>query len=104
MAIEEAIKCAARDITKAKRIVIGNSVVIQPAASLPAIAKRAGAMVIEINPEPTPITGIVSDYLIEGKAGEVLPRILSSSPLTASRDESNKEKVFIHGFDLFLFS
>jgi len=68
---EEASKC---DLI----LVIGTSAVIQPAASLPAIAKRAGATVIEINPEPAPgaITGIVSDYLIEGKAGEVLPRIV----------------------------
>ena len=68
---EEASKC---DLM----LVIGTSAVIQPAASLPAIAKRAGATVIEINPEPTPITGIVSDYLIEGKAGEVLPRIVEA--------------------------
>ncbi len=68
---EEAGKC---DLM----LVIGTSAVIQPAASLPIIAKRAGATVIEINLEPTPITGIVSDYLIEGKAGEVLPRVVEA--------------------------
>lgn len=66
---EEASKC---DLM----LVIGTSAVVQPAASLLGIAKRAGATVIEINPEPTPITGIVSDFIIEGKAGEVLPRIV----------------------------
>ena len=37
-------------------LVIGTSAVVQPAASLPVIAKNAGAFVIEVNPEETPIT------------------------------------------------
>mgnify|MGYP005840553497 CR=1 FL=1 len=78
-------------------IVVGTSAVVYPAAELPRIAKerdgyrasffgfsqlrrvtdyKKGAKVIEINAEPTPLTGIVSDYLIEGKAGEILPKIL----------------------------
>jgi NAD-dependent deacetylase len=57
-------------------LAIGTSAVVYPAASMPSIAKRAGATVIEINPEPTSLTGIVSDYIVEGKAGEVLPPIV----------------------------
>ncbi len=53
-------------------LVIGTSAVVQPFASLPAIARGAGATVIEINPEQTPLTGETSQYLLAGKAGEVM--------------------------------
>lgn len=52
--------------------VIGTSAVVQPAASLPGIAKNAGAYVIEINAEETPISTLVDASYI-GKAGEILP-------------------------------
>ncbi|MBN2466597.1 MAG: NAD-dependent deacylase [Deltaproteobacteria bacterium] len=58
-------------------LVIGTSAVIYPAASLPRIAKESGAMVVEINPETTPLTDHTSDYIIIGKAGEILPKIVS---------------------------
>jgi NAD-dependent deacetylase len=58
-------------------LVVGTSAIVQPAASMPIIAKQSGAVVIEINPEPTPLTGVISNYLIRGKAGEVLNRIIS---------------------------
>ena len=58
-------------------LVIGTSGVVQPAASMPIIARQSGARVIEINPEPTPLTAGVSSYLIRGGAGEVMNRIVS---------------------------
>lgn len=56
-------------------ITAGTSGVVQPAASLPSIAKKAGAYLIEVNPEPTPLSGMM-DATLKGKAGEVLPRLL----------------------------
>jgi NAD-dependent deacetylase len=53
-------------------LVIGTSGLVYPAASLPEIAKSAGAFVCEINPEPTPLSDLC-DEVISGKAGEVLP-------------------------------
>jgi NAD-dependent deacetylase len=58
-------------------LVVGTSAVVQPAALMPVIAKEAGAKVIEINPERTPLTGDISDYLIKGKAGVVMNRIIA---------------------------
>jgi NAD-dependent deacetylase len=52
--------------------VIGTSAIVQPAASLPYAASRAGAKIVEINIEPTPLTPY-ADYFFPGKAGEVLP-------------------------------
>ena len=58
-------------------LVIGTSATVQPAAMMPLLARETGSLVIEINPEPTPLTGRVSDYLIQGSAGSVLDDILS---------------------------
>ena len=54
-------------------LVVGTSAVVQPAASLPIIAKRNGAYLIEVNPAETPITPL-ADEVLRGPAGEVLPR------------------------------
>ena len=58
-------------------LVIGTSAVVQPAALMPVIAKESGAKIIEINPERTPLTDDISDYLIRGTAGDIMNRILS---------------------------
>jgi len=56
-------------------LVIGTSAVVYPAASLAPIAKSAGARVIEINPEQTPLSSHV-DLSLRGAAGEMLPRLI----------------------------
>jgi len=57
-------------------LVIGTSALVYPAASIPITAKERGATVIEINMERTPLTDQISDYLIPGSAGEIVPAIL----------------------------
>jgi NAD-dependent deacetylase len=52
--------------------VVGTSAVVYPAAALPEIAKEAGAYVVEINPEQTPLSGLCDESL-SGRAGEILP-------------------------------
>ncbi len=44
-------------------LVIGTSAVVEPAASLPLLAQRAGAKLIEINPEVTPLSAWVNERL-----------------------------------------
>lgn len=56
-------------------LVVGTSLMVYPAASLPLYAKEKGARVIEINDEPSVLSDIC-DYKIIGKAGEILPQIL----------------------------
>jgi NAD-dependent deacetylase len=58
-------------------LVIGTSGLVTPAASLPAVAKRAGACVIEINPDYSAITRI-ADIKLDGPSGEVMPRLLAA--------------------------
>lgn len=56
-------------------LVVGTSAVVQPAASLAMVTKRSGGCVIEINPEPTPLTPF-ADVSIRAPAAGTLPRIL----------------------------
>ena len=57
-------------------LVIGTSAIVHPAAYMPVIAKENKAKIIEINPETTPLTGKISDYLVKGNAGQVMNDIL----------------------------
>jgi len=69
--IEEAEKC---DFM----LICGTSAVVFPFAYLPRMTRQLGkAVIVEVNAEPTPLTAEgVSDYIIQGKTGEVLPRIV----------------------------
>ncbi|MBW1659819.1 MAG: NAD-dependent protein deacylase, partial [Deltaproteobacteria bacterium] len=58
-------------------LVVGTSAVVYPASSIPYTAKERGAMVVEINLEETPLTHAVSDYIIKGPAGEILPEVVA---------------------------
>jgi len=58
-------------------LVVGTSGTVHPAAGFAAVAKDAGARVIEVNPEHTPITGH-ADFFLQGPAGEVLPQLVRS--------------------------
>jgi NAD-dependent deacetylase len=53
---------------------IGTSGVVYPAASLPLMAKQQGAFVVEINPESTPLTDRVDEFLM-GPSGVILPAL-----------------------------
>jgi NAD-dependent deacetylase len=55
-------------------IVIGTSALVQPAASLPILALRAGGAVIEINPEETPISDL-ANVCLRGPSAELCPRL-----------------------------
>jgi NAD-dependent deacetylase len=54
--------------------VVGTSALVYPAAGLPEVAKRAGAYLVEINPETTPLSALC-DVSLQGRAGELLPQL-----------------------------
>jgi NAD-dependent deacetylase len=56
-------------------IVIGSSLVVQPAASIPLVAKRNGARLVIINRDPTPFDDI-ADLVIHDQAGPTMASIL----------------------------
>ena len=53
---------------------VGTSATVYPAAGLIELAHRAGACLIEINPEPTPFSGLM-DLRLAAPAGEALPAL-----------------------------
>lgn len=58
-------------------MVLGSSLVVYPAAYMPAYAVEAGAKLVIINAEPTPMDAY-ADVCIRGMLGQVLPRIVDS--------------------------
>ena len=56
-------------------VIIGTSGQVSPANMIPGIAKRNGAKIIEINMEPSTYTHYVTDVYLQGKSGEILPKI-----------------------------
>lgn len=56
-------------------IVIGSSLIVQPAASMPLVAKRNGAKLVIINRDSTPYDDL-ADQVIHGQAGPVMSEIL----------------------------
>ena len=57
---------------------IGTSAAVFPAAQFPVTALQSGAMVVEINKDRTPLTGVATFSLL-GQAGEILPRLLTAT-------------------------
>ncbi len=60
-------------------LVVGTSAVVHPAAALPRVAKSYGAYVVEVNPEPTPVSPR-ADEVHRGTAADVLPHLLGFDP------------------------
>jgi NAD-dependent deacetylase len=54
-------------------LVVGTSAVVQPAASLPLLALRRGAYVVEVNPQPTPLSDAAHEVIRE-PAASALPQ------------------------------
>ncbi len=59
-------------------LAVGSSLVVYPAALLPAVAKRAGARLVIVNRDPTPLDDI-ADCVLNGQIGEVLPALVGSA-------------------------
>jgi len=61
-------------------LVVGTSALVYPAASLPWAAKQSGARLVEINPDPTPLSDI-ADCVLRGPASEVLGSLRVRKPI-----------------------
>ena len=56
-------------------LAVGSSLVVEPAASIPRVARQAGARLIIVNRDPTPLDGI-ADAVVRGEIGAVLPELV----------------------------
>jgi len=60
-------------------VVVGTSAIVYPAAGLPDLALSRGTVVVEVNPEPTPLTASATISIREG-ASQALPELLQRLP------------------------
>ncbi|SHB62711.1 NAD-dependent deacetylase [Mycobacterium tuberculosis] len=60
-------------------VVVGTSAIVYPAAGLPDLALARGTAVIEVNPEPTPLSGSATISIRES-ASQALPGLLERLP------------------------
>jgi NAD-dependent deacetylase len=60
-------------------IVVGTSGLVYPAAGLPEYALTRGTAVVEVNPEPTPLSSTAT-VTIRATAGAALPGLLQRLP------------------------
>ncbi len=74
-ALEEAFE-AARECDLF--ISAGTSGLVQPAASLPFEALRSEAVLVEVNPDDTPLTRHAG-YALRGRAGDILPALVKAA-------------------------
>jgi NAD-dependent deacetylase len=58
-------------------LAVGSSLAVYPAADLPVVAVRNGALLAIVNDEPTPYDGL-ADLVVRGRAGEVLPEAVDA--------------------------
>lgn len=77
----DTIKRSAEEASRCDLMLIcGTSAVVYPFAALPRelrLRRRSAVKIIEINAQPTPLTHEnVSNYLIQGKTGKLLPAIV----------------------------
>ena len=65
-------------------IVIGTTGEVMPAGYIPLTAKKNGATIIEINTESSAFTSKVTDIFLQGKAGEIMEKLLKALSVTIS--------------------
>ncbi len=71
----EVIDAAMRAIVSCDLLIsIGTSAVVYPAAQMPLYARKAGAKLVEVNPEPTPMSASY-DLCVRESASECLARL-----------------------------
>ncbi len=70
MAIEAASNCEVF-------LSVGTSALVEPAASLPLRAQEQGAVLVEVNPQATPLTQR-ANFVLQGPAGVVLPSLVEA--------------------------
>jgi NAD-dependent deacetylase len=61
-------------------LLVGTSGAVWPAAGIPLAARRAGAFLIEVNPEETELSGSV-DLVLRAPSGKILPQLAGAIEL-----------------------
>lgn len=85
----EALDAAERAIAACDLfIAVGTSGVVYPAAGFAAQAGARGAVTVEINRDPTPLSDVV-DICLRGTSGQILPRLAAMLGLTIAAPQND---------------
>ena len=79
-------------------LVVGSSLVVNPAARLPGLAKRAGAVVAIVNRTPTPLDAL-ADVRVLGEAGPTLAALAAALVGTKPPDGADPGRADPDGVD-----
>lgn len=76
----EVLRRARREVEECDLLIaVGSSLVVEPAASLPRLAKYTGARLVIVNRDATPVDS-EADAVVRGEIGDVLPMIVGLGP------------------------
>ena len=76
---EEAARFSMQEANNADvMLIIGTTGEVMPASLLPQLARENGCFMVEINTEPSAYTGAITDVFLQGKATEVVSRLVDA--------------------------
>ena len=93
---EQAVRATFCDVF----LVVGTSAMVDPVASLPYMAQRNRARVIEVNKEPTPLSKS-ADISLMGSAGEILTELAVQPEGVSSLHDMDLGKAMARGLEKF---
>lgn len=70
---------------------VGTSSLVYPAAALPEMARAAGATIVEVNPQPTPLSAR-ADFVLRGASGAVLPQLIEALHRSGLRERPSADR------------
>lgn len=59
----------------APMLIVGTSGVVHPASMLPYVAKTSGSTIVEVNPQPSELTGLLTGHFIGERASLAVPAL-----------------------------
>jgi NAD-dependent deacetylase len=71
-------------------LVVGTSGEVQPAASLPFVAARSGALVVDVNPARDAATR-AAELFLQGPAGAIMPRLVAALEQRTGRPDGRPD-------------
>jgi len=83
-------RCAEESAQADLFMVVGTSAVVYPAAQYPVLAAQRGLPLVEVNPEPTPLSPLAS-VVLRAPSGVALPQLLEAVRTRRQRATSGTE-------------
>jgi NAD-dependent deacetylase len=70
-------------------LIVGTSATVAPASYLPVVARKMGALLVEVNVEDTVLSEDFVHHTLQGRAGEVLPVLVDEVEAVAAESKND---------------